>query len=112
MKIALTAATALLALPGAFAVPNSELQDVINELAGYTDLTQAIFGQAAKGVAHVVEDVEKALTKGAKEAESWMDKGREFVKQSGITCEFWFGSQSASTRKRWRATWDGRMDGT
>jgi hypothetical protein len=70
----------LLALSAA-AVPANELQAILGELGGYTDLSNNILGGIAKGVERVAHKAEETV-------EQWLDSGREFVKQNGLTCEW------------------------
>jgi hypothetical protein len=94
----------LTAAPAALAVPSSEFQVVLNNVAQYTEAaTGGLFGTVSKGLAGAVEAVEAALASSedgiakagqwaADElagAEQWADAlGRQFVKQNGLICAY------------------------
>ena len=75
-------ATLFLLLPAVLAVPAGEDQAFLGGYTGYSDLLGTPFGDIAKGVKHTAEDAKEIFT------EHWFDKGKNFVKQNGITCEF------------------------
>ncbi|KAI0053413.1 serine carboxypeptidase [Auriscalpium vulgare] len=74
MKTATTLLSALF-LPIALAAPANELQEVLS----------APFSTISDGVNHAVHVVEDALTGGT--VEKWLEKGKEYVKHSGLTYE-------------------------
>ena len=82
----------LSAAPAALAVPSSELQHVLTNIADYADAaTGGLFGTVAKGVSAVLDDIEHvAEDKGhsVEEAtEKWVNwLGRKMIKQNGLTC--------------------------
>ncbi|KAI0066410.1 serine carboxypeptidase [Artomyces pyxidatus] len=76
----------LLSLPAALAAPADELQVVLGDLTSYSDaLNGGLFGSIAKGIDTVVHTVEDVFS--SENVDKWMDKGREFVKQNGLTYE-------------------------
>ena len=75
-------AALFLLLPAVLAAPTGEEQVFLGGHTGYSNLLGTPFGGVAKGVEHVVQDAKEKFT------EHWFDKGKNFVKQNGLTCEF------------------------
>lgn len=73
----------------ALAKPASELQAVLGEISAYTDdVYGGLLGTIAKGVGHVVQDVEKTVLKETENVKTWIDAfGTPRVTQDGLTCE-------------------------
>lgn len=71
------------------AKPASELQAVLGDISAYTDAAYGgLLGTIAKGVNHVVQDLEKALFAESENVEKWLDAfGRENIRQNGLTCK-------------------------
>lgn len=85
----LTALLPLISASLVLAKPASELQTVLGDISAYTNAAYGgLLGTIAKGVNHVVQDVEKAIFAETENVEKWIDAfGRENIRQDGLTCE-------------------------
>lgn len=82
----------LSAAPAVRAVPSSELQHVLANIAEYADAaTGGLFGTVAKGVSVALDELEHVAEEKIhwteETTEKWFDGlGREMIKQNGLTC--------------------------
>lgn len=73
----------LLTVPAALAAP-SILQDVVDGISGYVDLSSDVFGGLVKGIEHLVQGVEASVEK---KAEHWAYLESKAVVTNGLPCE-------------------------
>lgn len=78
----------LISLPLVQGIPASEFQTVLNEIGDISDFTGGLFGGIAKGIGSAAKQAEKIFHGGQEKVEKWVEKGKEFVKQNGLTCTY------------------------
>ena len=84
----------LLYIHSALAAPSSDGQIVLGEAAALVDaLREGFLPKAENDVANVINNAEHE-----DKAETWEEKGKEFVKQNGLVCAYFCSSRVSSTQ--------------